>query len=686
MGCITSKCLGKDEDYEGIPDLHNSRPVMRMCAPGKDAANFADVGDKVILYVDFGEYCSPCHLVDDTVEHASTLDMVRATAAGDHEFRGQERYEHEVMIAGQLTKLINLHPAVSDSKAYKAFVTIKLPDNPETEGQCVPVRLPYLTTGSSSNENYAERTETDIDAQYAVHFQSLWSQLKAHNNQCQQRNIVSRSSSMGRYGSVAPRQPGAGFDQPDGSGRIDSVEREAIRYEDQRRENQLPKPQRYWPDSWQMKCWRKNCCSRILRSNKFIPKFIATFFVAPLTNVTGLSLYYQLYLSEIFHTKFWTRLIHYFCMPLIVLMMLIFFTQWRFVFDNDANDCYKTNNFEVLIWNGALFLAVVFFIWYLIWGVVQKTFLMGIFMIGPLIILVLLANIYFQVSIKNSLNESYACNVCWNHTVHAGGMIQYYHIFDGDLMKWYYNPVLWVCVLSVIQSSSHMFEPKIPPRVSQTAHWMSCSHMCKRLGCTKALCILSAQAIFGAVDEGDDGSGGDDDDYDDDGSGGDDDDYGSGGDDDDYDDGNGGDDDDYVMAVVVMMMMMMMMAVVVMMIMMMAVVVMMIMMMVVVMMMMMAVVVMMMMMMAVVMMMIMMAVVMMIMMMAVVFLASPRLLPIFVLRMCYELGYHHDEWKRMKKLVKKCSEYGDPALDYIGVGGSGIPSTSSVVSLLSTTP
>jgi hypothetical protein len=41
----------------------------------------------------------------------------------------------------------------------------------------------------------------------------------------------------------------------------------------------------------------------------------------------------------------------------------------------------------------------------------------------------------------------------------------------------------------------------IPPRVSQTAHWLSVSQIIKRLGYTKALCILSAQAIFGTVDE-----------------------------------------------------------------------------------------------------------------------------------------------------------------------------------------
>ena len=36
--------------------------------------------------------------------------------------------------------------------------------------------------------------------------------------------------------------------------------------------------------------------------------------VSPLTNFTGLSLYFQLYLVEIFHVKFYTKLGHYLCM------------------------------------------------------------------------------------------------------------------------------------------------------------------------------------------------------------------------------------------------------------------------------------------------------------------------------------------------------------------------------------
>ena len=42
---------------------------------------------------------------------------------------------------------------------------------------------------------------------------------------------------------------------------------------------------------------------------------------------------------------------------------------------------------------------------------------------------------------------------------------------------------------------------KIPPRVNDTAHWMSCTDMFKRYGYPKAFLLSISQAIFGTVDE-----------------------------------------------------------------------------------------------------------------------------------------------------------------------------------------
>jgi len=80
-------------------------------------------------------------------------------------------------------------------------------------------------------------------------------------------------------------------------------------------------------------------------------------------------------------------------------------------------------------------------------------------MILPLAILVILANIYFQLAIKNSDDHaSLGCNICWNHTVYGKGMVHYYNIFN--LMEWYYNPVVYAGALAFFQSMSHIFERK----------------------------------------------------------------------------------------------------------------------------------------------------------------------------------------------------------------------------------
>ena len=76
-------------------------------------------------------------------------------------------------------------------------------------------------------------------------------------------------------------------------------------------------------------------------------------------------------------------------------------------------------------------------------------------MMLPLFVLYILANIYFQLAIKNSMGNQYPCKECWNHT-YLDGHIQYYNSFK--LMDWYYNPVLWALIMSFAQALSHMFE------------------------------------------------------------------------------------------------------------------------------------------------------------------------------------------------------------------------------------
>ena len=79
------------------------------------------------------------------------------------------------------------------------------------------------------------------------------------------------------------------------------------------------------------------------------------------------------------------------------------------------------------------------------------------FMIVPLFILYVLANIYFQVAVKNS-NTVNISTGCWKHGYHIHKNIQFYNAFD--MLELYYNPIIWAAVLSFIQAVSHAFERK----------------------------------------------------------------------------------------------------------------------------------------------------------------------------------------------------------------------------------
>jgi len=52
------------------------------------------------------------------------------------------------------------------------------------------------------------------------------------------------------------------------------------------------------------------------------------------------------------------------------------------------------------------------------------------------------------------------------------------------------------------------------------------------------------------------------------------------------------------------------------------------------------------------------------------FIASPRLLPLEILKIGYLLGYKPEQWTLIQKLADLALAWGDPALDYIGTGGA----------------
>ena len=80
------------------------------------------------------------------------------------------------------------------------------------------------------------------------------------------------------------------------------------------------------------------------------------------------------------------------------------------------------------------------------------------FMIMPMTILYALANITFQLAVKNSSPHTVNCTSCWDFTSQSSDHVKFFNAFK--LMQWYYNPVLWAFLLSYCQAFSHVFERK----------------------------------------------------------------------------------------------------------------------------------------------------------------------------------------------------------------------------------
>lgn len=57
------------------------------------------------------------------------------------------------------------------------------------------------------------------------------------------------------------------------------------------------------------------------------------------------------------------------------------------------------------------------------------------------------------------------------------------------------------CISHIMISLLTVLAAKIPPRVNQTAHWMSCTDIFKKYGYPKSFVIFLSQAVFGTIDE-----------------------------------------------------------------------------------------------------------------------------------------------------------------------------------------
>lgn len=111
-----------------------------------------------------------------------------------------------------------------------------------------------------------------------------------------------------------------------------------------------------------------------------VSKLLNRIFVTPLTNVTFFSMFYQLYLNEIFHTKFYTRLTHIVNMPLHVLCCMILLNQVElYRYEKNEKNNFTTRfpeqapgipSFYAI--NFGLLFALCLLTYYTVWGILSR--------------------------------------------------------------------------------------------------------------------------------------------------------------------------------------------------------------------------------------------------------------------------------------------------------------------------
>jgi hypothetical protein len=208
----------------------------------------------------------------------------------------------------------------------------------------------------------------------------------------------------------------------------------------------------------------------------WLAKLIGVVLVTPSAHFANLSLHFQQYLYDVFHQTTVARVAHFVCMPLINMMVLAFFAQFS----------WGAASSGLLAPNGALVLAALLCGWYLVQAKYNGVLLLGIVM-QPVTIATYAAAVAYWDAFGLPPNEA-----IWYAPTAAP-----------------YNPLLWMVVLSFVQAASHAPEPKLPPRVTGTAHWMSLTQFVfgpsdARHGPLQVLSRLvrsAAQIAFGALDE-----------------------------------------------------------------------------------------------------------------------------------------------------------------------------------------
>ncbi|KAL6066370.1 REJ domain-containing protein, variant 2 [Balamuthia mandrillaris] len=241
--------------------------------------------------------------------------------------------------------------------------------------------------------------------------------------------------------------------------------------EAERLERKRTEPVRACPDTWQLQFWHKYL-GWLFFSDKWYSKWIGFLFVAPLTELTGLSLHYQLYLFEIFHTSFICRLCHFICIPLINFFLFCFCgSLWT--------DIGEEREVNYVMWSASVFVALYLAGYYIVWGFLQRDYMFGIFTAPVVLAFWMHSNIY----------------------------ISKFRHMDGEEHAWYdptplpYNPLLWLAICGYALSISHGMEPLLPPRVNYTPHWTSMAQWLKSKGLIRGYGTLFMMSFMGTIDE-----------------------------------------------------------------------------------------------------------------------------------------------------------------------------------------
>lgn len=191
--------------------------------------------------------------------------------------------------------------------------------------------------------------------------------------------------------------------------------------------------------------------------------------VTPSAHLSNLSLHFQSFLYDVFHQTTISRIAHFVCMPLVNMMLLAFVAQ-----------------FSVWGVNVGQLAATALCVWYLTQAAYNRVFLLGLVMLPITVATWLGASAWYTAFARPEHQATW-----WAPT------------------RLEHNPLLWAGLLSLVQAASHGPEPKLPPRVTGTPHWMPLFEFVfgptgrrhRPLEVINRLIRSALQILFGALDE-----------------------------------------------------------------------------------------------------------------------------------------------------------------------------------------